>query len=338
MAEVADSASATACFDSACGDGNLLTAVQKVVGGIACFGLDQDSAAIKRLRRSNPEWVLSRGDALQQRTWSRTRAGRLGGSCELAVINPPFSMGRWKGVEVKSASYTGRCSVAMAHILATLFRVCPETCVAIVPESLLHSELDANARSSLEFFYSMSIHGGLRSTTFAGARANAVIVRFGRQQRRATVAANSPGELPTVRANPRLVRGGLPVHEAELLAGGRPFVHSTDLLALARGESLDGLDLVRPIKRGGVIGDVVLLPRIGVPRREQLQAVRFARRVQLSDCVLALSFSSKAHAERWARRVRTEWRTLCRLYRGTGARYVTMRRLLTWVDALEKRV
>src|SRR5262249_39132658 len=136
-----------------------------------------------RLRRRQPEWVLSKADALAQSSWRRAHAARRSVGCELALLNPPFSMEAKKGVTAILLEGERRCSVAMAHIMTVLERAAPSTCCAIVPESLLYSELDASARSIVEAKYHLEPIRGLRNSTFRGTRANAVVIRLRRRRR-----------------------------------------------------------------------------------------------------------------------------------------------------------
>src|SRR5262245_20300048 len=75
----------TRCLDTACGDGGLLAAAREVHGRIQCIGMDVDGAAIARLRKRYPGWILSRADALRDSAWERTNAARHCVGCELAL-------------------------------------------------------------------------------------------------------------------------------------------------------------------------------------------------------------------------------------------------------------
>ena len=245
-------------------------------------------------------------------------------------------MATGKGIAVSLPGYSGRCSVAMAHILAALGRAAPAQCSAIVPESLMFSELDARARACLCERYEVQIVRGLRNSTFSGTRANALIVRLttrglvGRRRRGAAT-----GDVPQSLS---LVRGGLPLHEAETGRGGLRYVHSTELRDISRGMSVRQLRRVRPIPRGIASGHLVLLPRVGLPHVDSVRALRFRESIQLSDCVVALCFRTRAAALVWARAIRSRERQLVALYRGTGARYTTVRRLRSWLSRVERQL
>ncbi len=310
-------------LDSTCGQGRLLEAAQAAHPSARILGIDSDSQAIRRLWRSWPTWTLKTADALIETTWDRIASEEP----EVALLNPPFSMGTRKGVNVYlGASTTLRCSVAMAHLLRVCEHARPASIVAIVPESLFFSDLDSSARKTLRARYSLEIVRGVRNSTFSGARANALVVRL---QRRAT--ARRVSDAPTAVALPDLVRGGLPLFEARTSNDGMPLVHSTDLQDIADRGLSRNLRRVRAIHRGVVSGHVLLLPRVGVPHPAQIRPVYLNRRVQLSDCVIAYHGKDEDTCDHVAGVILKEWRGFRGLYRGTGARYVTMARLGRWI-------
>lgn len=333
VVEVAEGATVTRCLDSACGDGSLLIAARALTEQTKCIGMDVDRASIYRLRNRHPDWTLSRADALLPTSWSRVRAALDSVGCDLAVLNPPFSMGAKKGVTTLVGDFTSRCSVAMAHVLSVLMRARPGLCCAIVPESLLFSELDQAARDAIERLYQLRIERTLRNSTFRGTRANAAIVTFTRRETPLAERDLRPRRSSRSLQSVMIVRGGLPLFEAKRSAGGLPYVHSTALLHLALGDH-SNLRYVRPISRGLVRGHVVLLPRVGVPHQTNTRPIFFETQVQLSDCVVALSFRTRAIAARWSKLLDQRWNELVGLYRGTGARYVTVERLECWLSNL----
>jgi hypothetical protein len=333
VVERSEASRGSRCVDTACGDGSLLRAAHEIVGRARCFGMDVDRGAIRRLRSSYPSWTLSHADSLLERSWSRVVAGRESVGAELALLNPPFSMAAKKGVVIEVGSFSGRCSVAMAHVLSALVRGRPATCCAIVPESLMFSDLDRAARAYISGWYRLVSTRGLRNSTFRGARANAVILTLVRHEFPEAL-DNERTDLASLPSTVDIVRGGLPVFEAEFAPDGRPFIHSTDIGPLVLGRALARLRRVRPIARGRAEGYAILLPRVGLPLREALEVTHLATQVQLSDCVVALVFSSKGQALRWRNRMASRWSSLRAQYHGTGARYVTVERLRGWLAAV----
>lgn len=318
------------CLDTACGDGSLLAAARAAYSDVQCIGIDVDAPTIARLRRRYPTWILSHADALSGVSWRRANAARLSVDCDLALLNPPFSMAAQKGVVIEVGDFIGRCSIAMAHLLTVLVRARPQSCCAIVPESLLFSQLDEGARSFLAQAYLLSPVRSLRNSTFRGGRANATVVKV---LRCAIPAPSQAGpDVDNDLAEVSIVRGGLPLFQSVVDQGGMPYLHSTDLGRVASGHM--NFRRVKPLLRGVVSGNAILLPRVGLPLRNFVRALRFESGVQLSDCVIALCFKSRAAAIQWQAALLRSWDDLVALYRGTGARYVTVNRLRSWLGSL----
>jgi len=332
LVEATDSVAAR-CLDTACGEGGLLKAAAEVIPGVACHGMDVDTHALDRLRRRYRAWVLSKGDALSPQSWSRCHAVKDCTSADLVLLNPPFSMATAKGLDVCLKGYTGRTSVAMAHVLSVVLRLEPSRAAAIVPESLIYSDLDAQARQVLEKRYALSVLRGLKNTTFKGTRANALLITLqlrSRPRRETSSQGGLVGQLSTA----TLVRGGLPLFEAK--SGTAPLVHSTAIEKL-RPQSIRRLPRVQPILRGVVSGHVLLIPRVGVPKPSRFHVIFARSPIQLSDCVFALCFATRDVGRKWLREIKTRGEDVCSLYRGTGARYVTVARLASWLERTERQ-
>lgn len=318
--------------DTACGAGNLLAAAQGALDNATCIGTDTDRNAIRRLRLSNPRWLLSVANVLDHHAFQRVRAVTEAPDCDLLTLNPPFSMSASKSVPASFFGAEIRTSVAMAHVLRSLEVFEPTGgAVAIVPESLLFSDVDAAARRLLEQRYEASILRGLSNSTFRGARANALLVKW--TPRSAIIEptdliANSDYPL-----EPTVTRGGLPVFEARGSRTGIPHVHSSNIADLVASGSTAEFRKVKAINRGVVTGVMLLLPRVGVPLRSHVRTVRLSSPIQLSDCVFALQFSSVHRANQFRRRAFERWENLTNQYRGTGARYISVTRMNAWVRA-----
>ena len=319
------------CADPTCGHGQLLLSAEAQWPNARYLGLDIDRHAVQKVRRRRPQWTLSVGDLMSPSSLSRTRIVRHQRTCDLLMINPPFSMGASKGVYQPGSSQ--RCSVAMAHILAAIELFEPTIGVgAIVPESLLYSELDEASRRELSNKWIFEQILSVPQSTFKGTRAHSTIVTLRPKNGEPLNPSFSP--MPKrLDISVSLVRGGLPVYKAEFLGrGGIAFVHTTDLLALASGAKKT--KAVNPIDHGRIAGSVVLLPRVGVPSIEQISPLKFTEPVQLSDCVIAIQFKSYNSAKTAAKAIWSEFDSLLALYKGTGARYVTIRRLAKWLCEL----
>lgn len=317
-------------IDSACGAGRLLDAAQSAYPEAFCVGIDNDTDTIRKLKRQRPRWGLITGDALDSRTWQSEGKQFSFRNLDVAVLNPPFSMGSKKGQVIQVWGARLRCSLAMAHILTTLEQTFVQEAIAIVPESLGYSDLDGAGRALLEERYNLHIVEGVKNSTFNGARANALIIKLSRSSVSAEEVVHTSG----LSISPaQIVRGGLPVFEAKKTrkSSGILYAHTTTLPMIAGQQGNERYVYVKPILRGVVKGPMVLLPRVGLPRKEYVSALDFKEPVQLSDCLISIQFNSFASASNFSNALRERWDGLVDLYRGTGARYVTVARLTAWL-------
>jgi hypothetical protein len=320
------------CVDTTCGSGNLLLAANNVLSGIKCVGLDRDKKAITALRKKQPEWVLSVADLMKEKSYSRTRAFLSTEQSDLLLLNPPFSHGRTKSVNVCYNGSEFKASVAMAHILRSFELFNPsEGALVIVPESVLYSETDLLARHALKAKYSIDLVEELDYKTFSGARVHSAAVRIRPSY---SNSKTYPKEEPKLknRIKTLLIRGGLPVYMYEISREQNVvgFVHSTHIKDMVMGTKycLPNTEVVRA---GRIYGHLILIPRVGVPIKDLVQAITIDKEVQLSDCVIALKFSSFSKAEDAAARIREKYLSFLSQYRGTGARYITLARLKSWL-------
>jgi hypothetical protein len=244
---------------------------------------------------------------------------------DLLILNPPFSQGRRKSVNIKFEGHEFKGSLAMAYLLRSFELFQPlQGAIAIVPESLLYSAIDAEAREVLSKKYAMKLIAELTAATFSGTRAHASAIQF-------TVDGNSikPG-VPFAKSKPitiDVVRGSLPVHLMKEEKGGTPYVHTTDIHRFFCHGKAKTFRRTKSAAKGKTSGWVILVPRVGTPSLATLKVIRLDRTVQLSDCVIALECRTKADASSVATRIERSLEMFIDLYRGTGARYITLDRL-----------
>ncbi|MFS2164633.1 N-6 DNA methylase [Variovorax sp. Varisp62] len=319
------------CVDSTCGSGRLLDAANAVFGTVECVGIDQDRSAIAKLRKNRPSWHLTVADMLKSRVHLQNFSSNLPHPADLLIINPPFSQRAQKSIDITYQDVHLKVSVAMAHLLKSLEAFSPKGgAIAVVPESLLYSEVDNLARLTLGKKYLISSVMDLKSCTFSGARVNSSIIKI------------SPGkniESRILLGNPKdvieveLIRGSLPVHLSERQRTGFPYVHSTEIRWIVDGGNLSELPKTSSEAKGKVAGWVLLFPRVGKPDLRLIKPIYLKSTVQLSDCVVAVLFQNKQEALVGSRRIKNHWEAFMLLYRGTGAKYTTMARLEAWLAA-----
>lgn len=321
------------CADPTCGTGNLLDAASKVFGSTKCVGIDKDRKVISRLKKTRPHWLLASGDIFD-RQLHRTKVRKLApGPIDLLVLNPPFSQAPNKFIEIEYGGHPLRGSAAMACLLRSLEIFQPQQgAIVIAPESMLFSSTDESGRQLLLQDFSMSEILALSNSTFQGARVNSYAMRItpGRK------AYQKQGIKENIeRQDIQLIRGGLQVHALHENSIGVPFVHSTAIRQLISEKNiLQTLPRTSWSGSGRIRGWCLLLPRVGIPHPSYIRAVYLNREIQLSDCVIAIGCQNRLIASIIETRIATAWESLRELYRGTGARYVTLLRLREWLAGL----
>ena len=84
-----------------------------------------------------------------------------------------------------------KSGIAAAHILAATFLFSPKQMLAIVPNSMLYSERDANVREVLRKRYSMEVLASLGSGTFANADVSVSLIELATRAARVEVSKES---------------------------------------------------------------------------------------------------------------------------------------------------
>ena len=323
---------ADSCVDSTCGSGNLLSAATRHFGTTRCIGLDQDKRTIAKLRKENPDWILSNADLLNKNSYIKTLAFNTSRTCDLLVLNPPFSHCGKKYIEIDYAGSKLRTSIAMAHILKSFEIFEPhDGAIIIVPESLLYSETDSLARNLISSKYQIKEILELECTTFKGARVNSVAIEI------LIGSPTSPNKSKPIQKElirSKLIRGNLPVYKKQIDDNGVPYIHSTDLNKLTSPYNSSILNKVKPLGSNLIKGYVILFPRVGTPKIEFIIPIEIKDNTQLSDCVLSLIFDNYSDAFEVGKRIKSKWQGFLHLYRGTGARYTTLSRMTPFLNSI----
>jgi 16S rRNA G966 N2-methylase RsmD len=316
------------CVDTTCGTGNLLAAVSSMHNQTECIGLDKDVDAITKLRENRPDWHLLATDIFHENTTQLLENLPIK-SCDLLLINPPFTMDKVKSFEVQYQGVSFKSSLAMAHILRSfdLFES-PKEALIIAPESMMYSERDFLAREALGESYTISNLYPLERKAFTGAFVGSTVLKISKNKPVKELKYISGKYKTTIKV--KVMRGGLPVHEHRFDSQGMPYVHTTNFKELWQGNSAD-LKLVTSISRGTIQGNVIFIPRVGIPKIDYFKTINLLTKVQLSDCVIAFQSTSKQSLKTLEARVLENWNQFIDLYKGTGARYISISRLESWL-------
>jgi predicted RNA methylase len=320
------------CIDTTCGPGHLLNAASQYFRNVECVGIDKDTETILKLRQSRPEWDLLNADIFSDTAFEYAKKFSESKRCCLLVMNPPFSMGNKKSYEVSFKSEKIHTSIAMAYILRSFELFNPsEGGFVIVPESLLFSEVDKAARELLAENYSISSLMSLDRRAFHGANVGAVVIQINN----GTKSSRSRNEnVTTIYSNVKInvTRGGMQVHKTISDSSGVPFVHTTSLKQIKDVSDLDDLRKVKALN-AKKLDWAILIPRVSIPSQKNISLVSYSRPIQLSDCVIALHSDSYEAIDSVLKRILNDWERFVEIYKGTGARYITISRLTDWLKS-----
>lgn len=312
--------------DFAVGTGELLAAAKLRWPQAAIFGCDISNDRVRKLARARTDWTVAQCDFLDRA--SRSSLSQL--ECvktkvDLALLNPPFSARGGTRVEVHLGGQDVRCSPAMAFVLLASQYLSPDgILVALLPAGVLQSERDRGARAKLR---QLGEFGTIPGTTakFPGGSLKVTIAYFKRGQSNPlnnnTNVPNGNSTQPSV----RVLRGTLQTHELPTngVGGSIPLVHSTELqhykLQVGQREVPSGTR--------SLSGPAVLLHRVGLPRQDKIVYVPQSPPFAITDCVVALLCPDEHECLRLHRSLTEQFDVLERNYIGSGAPYITIRRI-----------
>jgi hypothetical protein len=322
-----------AVVDPCVGEGALLAAIQRRFGdALSLNGIDIHAPTVNLLRRAQPNWSISIGDSLNERSIRSTRIMR-GAHDGIAavVLNPPFSFRGWGGVYVRFEDSMQKVtpSVGFVHTALTVFR--PSAGLyAIMPEGAMFGQRSGRVWTSLESAYDVAVTRSVSNSAFGAIRAHTVLVRFTpRPDREAAPATERRVRSTRNIGNCRcveIVRGRVPRYVSARAATARdaaPYVHTTDMRALRDG-TWDTASAPGHAADKATRGPFVLLNRVGAfqdPTEYPFDAA------VLSDCLYALRTTNPTLLQDLTAKLRRHSRDLASSYRGTGAPYLTVERL-----------
>ena len=319
--------------DFAAGSGELLLAAATVWPKAIMVATDIDSRLVRNLRKLFDSWRTGVCDFMNPRSrLSSPVLRRLNGRTNLVLLNPPFSCRGGKRVSATVGGATSKCSMGLAFVVNSIdYLTEGGELIAVLPVGSLTSEKDATTWSLLRRMGDTQVLKTNEPRTFARATVRTAVVRF--QKRHSCPKTEPPPVLNTRSAScqdlyqpVRIVRGTTQMNEirrGEGYADSIAFIHSTHL----QDFSVSSHYKVRGCLGRCAVGPMVLLPRVGQPKRSKVAQYPNSDAFMLSDCVIALMCHSPESAELLWRDLQSNWNLLEQEYVGSGARYITNRRL-----------
>ncbi len=319
--------------DFAVGTGELLAAAKLRWPHAAFFGCDISSNRVASLAEVRTDWTLAQCNFLENSSRnSLTELENIKARVDLAVLNPPFSARGGTRVEVQLNGLRVSCSPAMAFVLtASQYLSSDGSLVAFLPAGASHSDRDEDARIALK---QLGEFRAIREETakFPGVGLKVTIAYLKRGPTTLNCDERIEPVFSATEPTIRLLRGTLQTHRLPIAKTQEsvPLVHSTELQRFQLQEPYKQV----PLGTRSITGPAVLLHRVGAPRKDKVVYVPKGPPFAITDCIVALLCKDEYECLQLHRSLAEHFTLLEQNYIGSGAPYITIRRILRVLHAL----
>lgn len=324
--------------DLCAGDGALVSAALRRFPRAELIVNDISEASCAELRHNFGHAHVSCFDAEKSDLFDQESSAPFSGALDLVLANPPFSGRGARAHDCYIAGRALRCSRALAFVCNWLPAVAPDgVLLAILPAGTITNSRDQMCWGFIGASCEVQVRRLNGCRKFKGSTVEVALTMWRRKSRGTVKKPRLSERESTTSFGIELVRGNLPVYKMSKCDGlGRIpqyFVHSTHLTGLAQGDSIE----VQLVPQSSLIrrveGPAVLVPRVGRPRKAAIVVLDESRPVVISDCVIAIKGGNLISAERIYHLIIRKWSEFEELYGGTCAKFVTLRRLDSWLSA-----
>ncbi len=311
--------------DFTVGRGDLLRVASNYWPKAEFIGTDLNQKCISYLKRSKPNWKVSKCDFLNSKSREKCKAlSQIDKGVDLVLLNPPFSCKGGTRLIVRFEGSNIKCSRAMAFILNSLSFLNTKRGVllAVLPEGALRSERDKIAWEVINSFWTTEILNENGNNAFRGCSPKTYLVKIKPKEGRIRRKRELILYCKRVRIEVELIRGSISVCSKDDFRNGKivPFVHSTELKEFK-------VDLKKRkiyCSDKSFIGPAVLIPRVGKPNSKKVSLHLSRSLISISDCIMALKCKNQATAKKLNDLIIKNWAIFENEYTGTGAPYITI--------------
>lgn len=317
--------------DFASGDGALLSAAKRRFPRAALVATDVCEFTIEGVTTKFSQVHASACDFLAFEAREKNATLReTKGLISVVLMNPPFSC---RGGRKSLASISGKtvaCSQAMAFVATALMYLAERgEIIALLPAGCLDAEKDYEIWEEIRSIAEVEVLSSHGHKTFDDCSPRTCVVRIKKTVKgraRDVEVSQAAYRNASNNGSVRLFRGRLQMHSAIPTAdrNGVSLVHSTHL---KDAKLLESNTKVARRNCDVVTGPAVLIPRVGLPKKSKLVRLKARKTVILSDCVIAICCDSEDSAEQLLAQMTLRWPAVERAYGGTGAPYITIRKL-----------
>ena len=309
--------------DFCVGGGELLNAVSRRYPDVLCTGIDLDANAIERLKTMRPNWNIIHSDFMDNKSIESSIGST---KFDLIVLNPPFSCRGSKRVDTQLDGMTFKVSTSMSFLIEALKYVSPYGIItAILPISVIYSQKDQQAWNYLQNKYNAVILEEQEHYQFGKCSPGIVLVSLNYKKSH-ILTSNTPTKLG-VTYHVKLKRGQLSMCDIENTNNGLyQLIHTTNL---CNNKIYDSN--IKVNSHSIISGPAVIIPRVCHPNIGKIAIVKEGEIYAISDCILAMLVESNEDANTLFQQLINDWPNFKHLYKGTGAKYVTLERLSNYL-------
>lgn len=307
--------------DFCVGEGDLLKAAKKKWAKAKFYGNDISSRAIRVLKKKYPDWILEKSDFLNKRITNNISVFKK--KFDIILLNPPFTC---KGSTIHSVIFNNieyHMSTAMAFLVKSISYLNAEGVLyAILPQSIAYSEKDEKIRQYLYRKYNFKIFEELNNQGFKNCSPNIVLAVINDKN---IIAKNmSFHQIKNGIDRLEVQRGTLSTHKIKISkANSLHFIHTTNL----KNNKIKNLKIKVSDNFSKIKGPALLINRVGQPDVRKICIVNPKEEYVLSDCIIGLKVKTMKDCQLLKKAIIDNWTSFANLYKGTGAKYVTVKRI-----------
>lgn len=314
--------------DFCVGNGELLRALVEKKTNVKCFGIDISRKAISAVSKLHPNWKLSCCDFLneQSRKLSKVLKTNKHGF-DLILLNPPFSCigGSIHTVELDDQIFTSSTSMKfLAESIKFLSK--KGKLYSIMPISSAYSQKDKMLWDYLKNNYHLSVRETPNGNHFKECSASVLFVSINDDHNSKVSTSFKKISLGTREFS--LFRGNLSMHTVQNNESrGKYVVHTTNLL----NNKIANIKIKSQKWSSEIRGPAILIPRVGQPNRTKIVHIQKGESYIISDCIIAIKTKTNKEANDIKLILIRNWKSVEELYKGTGAKYLTIDRLSKFI-------
>lgn len=312
--------------DFCVGGGELLIAAKERWPNADFYGCDISQHAVISMKKKYPNWLFSKCDFLNSK--SRSNCAILKNKYDLILLNPPFTC---KGAAIESVLFDKtqyQMSTSMAFFVEAIHYLKKNGIMyAILPQSIAYSKKDEKIRLYLKEKYNFRILEERNNQGFKKCAPNIVLASI--NDKNIFPVYSTAKKINVVLENLQIQRGKISMHEInETDESSMYLVHSTNI----QNNKISNLKYRVCQTRSRIEGPALLIHRVGQPNINKLCVINENEIYALSDCIIGIKTVTTDDSYLLKEQIVENWEDFSNLYKGTGARYITIERLKNFLN------